>query len=147
MLNLFINHSILPYLLYAHGVYNFFIFLALLYQSWLGLKIRKERTAGKPPTVKLIRRHRNLGPIMILLGIAGFLAGAGLAYTDKGHILEYPLHFFTGLAIVFLLIATFFISVRIKGRVSPWRTPHFFTGIIIIGLYIVQIFLGLDILF
>ena len=140
-------HSIIPYLSYTHGAFNLLVFLAILYQGWLGLKIRKERTSGKPPTFTLIRLHRKLGPILVLLGIAGFLAGAGLVYSDKGHILEYPLHFFTGLAITFLLIATFFISLRIKGRISPWKTPHFFTGIIITGLYIVQILLGLDILF
>jgi hypothetical protein len=132
---------------YAHGLYNTSVMLLFIYQGLSGLMIRKGRIAGKPPSVKPIKRHRKLGPVLVLLGIAGFLAGVILIYIDKGHVLEYPLHFLTGLAVTFSICITFFLSRSIKTRTSAWRGPHFFAGIITVCLYIGQAFLGLAILF
>jgi hypothetical protein len=80
------------------------------------------------------------------LGILGYVAGAMLIAIDKGHIFEYRVHHGVGLSIVILLATTFLISRKIKGPVSPWRTPHFLLGLAILGAYLVQLFLGLNIL-
>lgn len=141
------NNTLIPYLKYVHGLYNTFVILLLIYHGWLGLKIRKERISGKPPTVNIIKKHRKIGPILSFVGIAGFLAGLFLVYLDKGHIFEYPQHFLTGLAIAFSIITTFSISRKIRGRESSWRTLHFIFGIIIVSLYFFQVFLGIGILF
>jgi hypothetical protein len=137
----------MSYLRYIHGIYNALIILLFLYQGWTGLKIRRERMQGKPPTVRIIKRHRKLGPVLVLLGVLGYLAGPTFLYLRIGHIFEYPLHFINGSLIVLLIITTFFISKRIKGRESPWRTPHLAVGICIIVLYFFQAFLGIGILF
>jgi hypothetical protein len=52
-----------------------------------------------------------------------------------------------GLAIVALLVATFFIAREVKGIESPWRSRHAIVGIGILCLYLVQLFIGLDVLF
>jgi hypothetical protein len=135
------------YLRYIHGIYNSLIILLFLYQGWLGLRIRRERIQGRPPTSRIVRRHRKLGPMLVPLGVFGYLAGPAILYLRTGHIFEYPLHFVNGSVVVLLIMATSFISKKIKGRESPWRTPHLVAGIFVLALYIVQAFLGIGVLF
>ena len=131
----------------AHGSYNTIVALAFVYQGRLGLKIRKERKAEGTRDFDIIRRHRNRGPILVLLGILGYVAGAVLIYADKGYLFKYPLHHIVGLGIVALLAATFFITRKIKGPESPWRNRHIVISIGILCLYLVQLFVGLNVLF
>jgi len=101
---------------------------------------------GKP-TFLIIKRHRKFGPVLVLLSVFGYLAGATIVYLHTGHIFEYPLHFINGFVIILLNIATFFISIGIKGRNSLWRTLHLAVGVCIIILYFIQAFLGIGMLF
>ena len=129
-----------------HGAFNALVALAFLYQGWLGLKIRKAGKTGDAKDFNAIKRHRGNGPVLVLLGILGYFAGATLVHIDKGHFLEYRSHHLVGLSIVILLSITFLVSRKIKGPVSPWRTPHFLLGLVILGAYLVQLLLGLNIL-
>jgi len=130
----------------GHGAYNALVAVAFVYQGWLGLKLRRERKAGGARDLYVVKKHRSRGPFLVLLGMLGYFAGAVLIYLDKGHFFEYPLHNITGMGIVILLAATFFISREIKGPESPWRIRHMIVGIGILCLYLVQLFLGLNIL-
>jgi hypothetical protein len=130
-----------------HGSYNGIIAAAFLYQGWLGLRIRRERKAGKERDFGIVKQHRARGPMLVGLGLLGYCAGIILIFIDKGHLFEYPLHNLVGSLIAFLLVVTYFISRRIKGIYSPWRTAHYIIGGSILCIYILQIFLGLDILF
>jgi hypothetical protein len=129
-----------------HGAYNAGVALALLYQGWLGLRIRRVRIAGAAREFRIIKLHRRNGPVLLLLGILGYVAGTTLIYLDKGHFFEYRIHHLAGLAIVTLLAATFLVSRRIGGPDSLWRTPHFLLGLAVLCAYLVQLFLGLNIL-
>lgn len=129
-----------------HGAYNALVAFAFLYQGWLGLRIRRAGRGGGARDAAAIRRHRGNGPVLAVLGILGYAAGATLITIDKGHLLEYRVHHFVGLTIVILVATTFFVSRKIKGPVSPWRTPHFLLGLAILGAYLVQLFFGLNIL-
>jgi len=137
----------MDYLRILHGSYNFIIALTFIYQGWLGIKIRNERKAAGSRDLHVIRRHRNLGPVLVLLCSLGYFGGAVLVYIDKGRIFEFPLHNMTGAGIIILVIISFLTSRRIKGLDSKWRTPHFVLGIGILCVYLVQVFLGLDVLF
>jgi hypothetical protein len=129
-----------------HGSYNTLVAFAFLYQGWLGLKIRRAGRSGGARDFGAIRRHRANGPVLAVLGILGYVAGATLITIDKGHFFEYRVHHLVGLAIVILLASAFFVSRKIKGPVSPWRTPHFLLGLAMLAAYLVQLFLGLNIL-
>jgi hypothetical protein len=138
-----IDRQLLADLRLAHGIYNSFVVLLFLYQGWLGLRIRRGRMAHAPQSLPVIKRHRRAGPVLALMGGFGFLFGLTLVLLDTGNVLEYKLHFFTGLSIVVLLIATYRISRDIKGPDSPYRTPHFVLGAAIICLYCANVFLGI----
>jgi hypothetical protein len=140
-----ISKQIIAYLKLLHGSYNAFIIVLFVYHGLNGLKIRRNRIKGKQD-LGVVKRHRKLGPVLALLGISGFFAGLTLIYLDKGRIMEYPIHFITGLTIALAITATYFISRKIKGDESKIRTIHFLIGILIICLYLFQAFLGLGIL-
>lgn len=136
----------MDYLKILHGSFNTVVGLLFLYQGSLGLRIRKERRAGGQRNVTVIKRHRRWGPILAILGVAGYLAGAVLVYIDKGHLVGYSIHLMAGSCIALLIMTTFIISRKIKGSESPWRTPHFVIGLFILSLYLLQIYIGLNIL-
>ena len=142
-----IDKQLIAYFRLVHGSYNTLMMVLFIYQGLLGLKIRKQRKVGGQMPFKIIKRHRKIGPILALMGVIGFFAGAALIYLDYGRLLKYPLHFLTGLAISLLIATTFFISKKIKGSDSLWRNLHFRLGILILSLYPIQAFLGVGILF
>ena len=139
--------AITSYFKYIHGSYNALVVVLFLYQGFLGWKIRQSRMSGNSVSLYTIKRHRKFGPILALLGSAGFFAGITIVYMNENRFLEHPAHFLVGLTIVFSIIATFLISRKITGIQSMWRTPHFIAGILILCLYLVQGYLGLSMLF
>ena len=140
-----IDKQIIEYMRFAHGAFNIGVALMILYQGWLGFRIRKNRL-GKTPDFKAIKRHRLVGPYLVAAGIAGFLFGVALVYIDQGRVFQFPLHSVFGALIACSLAATYVISRKIKAG-PPWRSPHFSLGVWVVCLYMVQVLLGLSILF
>jgi hypothetical protein len=141
-----INRQLLADLRLLHGVYNAIMMLFFLYQGQLGFGIRRARKTGALPPIPKIKRHRRMGPVLVILGGLGFLEGLTLVLLDTGNILEYPPHFFIGLTIVVLLIATYKISRDIRGPGASFRTPHFVLGVAILCLYFVNVLIGIGVL-
>jgi hypothetical protein len=129
----------------AHGSFNTLLALVFLYQAWMGLKIRRGRKRGEPQ-LKAMRRHRRLGPFLVVLGLLGFCLGLILVYIDKGRVLEYPPHLAVGSVIVLFLLGQYAVSRKIKGLASPWRTPHLAIGTGLICIYVLQIVIGVGVL-
>jgi hypothetical protein len=137
--------QVLEYLGLGHGAFNAIVFFFILYQGLLGYRIRKARLAHVSAADNQ-KRHRRNGPVLVVLGIAGFLAGMVVVYLDHGHILKFPLHFTNGAAIALSLAGLFLISMKIKGADSAWRRAHLTLGIVTVCLYLSQLLLGLGIL-
>jgi hypothetical protein len=129
----------------AHGSFNALLVLVFLYQAWMGLTIRRGRKRGEAQ-VSAMRRHRRLGPFLVVLGVLGFCLGLILVTIDKGRVLEYPLHLAVGASIVLFLFGQYAVSRKIKGLASPWRTPHLAIGTGLICLYVFQIVVGIGVL-
>jgi hypothetical protein len=138
--NLFIDISKV-----AHGSINAFLALAFMYQAWMGLTIRRARKKGEPRSIT-IRRHRRLGPLLVVLGVAGYCFGLVLVYVDKRRLLEYPFHLAVGSLIVLFILGQYAVSKKLKGRKPSWRTPHLVTGTGIVCLYVLQTVIGLGVL-
>ena len=141
-----INREIIAYLKLAHGSFNGLVFLLFCYQGMMGKKIRRTRKEGRPHDVALIKRHRMNGPILALLGMAGYIAGLTIGFLDHGLTFKYPLHLGVGSVIFVTIVLIFFVSKQIKGHDSHWRDLHFYLGLLLLGLYCAQIFTGLGIL-
>lgn len=129
----------------SHGSFNTLLALAFLYQAWTGLATRSGRRRGLPRFGD-VRRHRRLGPYLVVMGVMGFCFGLLLVLLDKGRVLIHPLHFTAGSLIVVFLLAQFGISRRIRASEPAWRAPHLAVGATIPCLYLVQIVLGIELL-
>jgi len=88
-----------------------------------------------------------MGPVLVIMGVLGFLDGLTLVLLDTGKVLQFPPHLFAGLTIIVLLIATYKITRDIKGPESSSRTPHFVLGSAILCLYLVDVVIGIGVLF
>lgn len=141
-----IDRQLLAAFRLVHAALNASVLLLLLYQAKLGLSIRRARKGGTALPFPAIKRHRSMGPILVILGVLGFCVGIGLVLLDTGNILEFPPHLFGGIGIVALLCTSFVLSRKIKGPDSPYRTPHFIIGIVLLVLYVLEALLGLGVL-
>ena len=130
----------------VHGTYNLVILMLFWYQAFLGFRMRKARRAGGS-NPRAVKRHRKTGPVLAILAVAGFAGGALLGFLDNGRVLKYPLHFFTGLSIVMLLIVTVIVSRFITYQQNRHRNLHLFLGLVLLCVYAFQAFLGIGILF
>lgn len=136
------SKELIAYLKLIHGSYNTIVMLLFLYQGILGFKIRKHDARS----IQAIKRHRRNGPIIAVLGIAGFMAGITIILLDTGHFFRYHLHFIGGFTIAILIAATYLVSLKIKGPDSYWRNIHYVIGLLIICSYLFQVFSGFGLL-
>jgi len=127
-----------------HGLFNALVGVLLFYQGWLGLKIRRARRTGGAFPVAAVKRHRKNGPVLPYLSAFGFAAGLVLIALDHRRLLAFPAHFFLGLSIVLFLLLQRRLGARIKGPLSPIRTPHFVLGLGLLVIYVAQVTLGLS---
>jgi hypothetical protein len=132
----------IPYLQIAHAFFGGVFLLAFFYQGWQGVRIRRGRLAGAPDFAS-VRRHRRLGPVLTRLLPLVFLAGLATAYLDHGVWVKFPAHLTVGAALVVAGGGTELLSRRIRGPLSPWRSPHSILGAAILVLFLAQAFLGL----
>ncbi len=140
------DKAYIAYFKLAHGFFNLTMMSLFCYQGWLGLRVRKARLAGEGMPGDAVRQHRRTGPFLAAGGMLGFAAGTVLILLDKGRVLEYPLHFLTGLVIVLVIASLYAVSRRIRGDGMPYREIHFGLGMALLGLYVLQAFFGLAIL-
>jgi len=141
-----VDKAFIAYFKLAHGFFNSSMFALFCWQAWLGYRIRQARRAGAPLPFDTVKRHRRFGPVFALWGVLGFVAGVVMVLLDKGRMLEFPLHFLAGSAIVIVIVLLYAVSRRIKGAEPVYRNIHFGLGIFLIALYVVQLLLGIGIL-
>lgn len=130
----------------VHGFFNLTVMLLFFYHARNGILIRRARTGKTPLPIAAIKRHRRMGPVLAILGGAGFSAGLILVTLDSGNILQYPAHLFVGVAIVLLLFFSYRISRKIAGPGAPMRDLHYRLGLAILTLYLVNVVLGIGVL-
>lgn len=133
------------YLRYAHGAFNLSVAAGFFVQACVGLRIRRARISGLSASA-LQKAHRRFGPALAAFGLAGFLSGMTVIYLDKGHILEYPIHFAFGAGVAGFIVTAFSFSRMIRSLDPAWRVRHMIAGIALLWAYLFQMFLGLAVL-
>lgn len=140
-----ISRELIVYLKLLHGLFNLTVVLLFFYHARNGLLIRRARTGNTPLPIQAVRRHRRMGPVLALLGAAGFSAGLILTLLDTGKLLKYPPHLFVGLTIVLLLFTSYRVSGKIVGSNPSKRDLHYRLGVAILALYLVNAVLGIGV--
>ena len=140
-----LSHQAILWLKYAHGGYGLLLLSAFCFQGWNGFRIRRARVkkSARPPSA--IKAHRAWGPVIAVLCPIGFLLGFSTAILDKGA-LEYPLHLFTGLALVAFIAAVYGSSRKITKEAPRQRNAHAIAGAVALCLYVIQVFIGIGVL-
>ncbi|MEW6520891.1 MAG: DUF4079 family protein [Thermodesulfobacteriota bacterium] len=138
--------QMMPWLALGHGIFNVLVMVCFWYQGWLGHVVRRHRLAGEAPPLQTVRRHRRLGPWLVVSAAAGFLAGVLLVLLDRGRVIVYPLHFSLGLTLILVQGAAWAASRRIRARDAAGRGRHRLLGILILCLYPLQVLAGLGVL-
>ena len=141
-----VSKEFIIYFKTAHGFFNLSMLALFCFQGWMGYLIRQARTSGLPAPPDAVRRHRKAGPVFALWGVMGFFAGVITIMLDKGRVLEYPLHFLTGLSIALCIGGVYTVSRRITATDPSFRNIHFVLGMCLLTLYVIQVLLGLGIL-
>jgi hypothetical protein len=141
-----VSRELIANLKLVHGLFNLTMALLFCYHGRNGFLIRRARNGKGPLQLQAIKRHRKMGPLLALLGAAGFSAGLILVMVDTGNVLSYPPHLFVGTAIVTLLLITYRVSLKIAGPSHPERDLHYRLGIAILALYLVNVVLGIGVL-
>ncbi len=141
-----LDKQLIANLRYLHGSFNLLVMLMFFVQGYFGFKIRRARKESLDPPLKIIKRHRMIGPMLFMLGIGGFFAGLILVYIDHGNILKFPIHLLFGVVLSVFLANLFFVSRMIKGVDTHWRDLHYKLGIGVLCLYVIQSLLGIGIL-
>jgi len=130
----------------AHASANAALFVGLVYQGTLGLRIRKRRVAGVLQDFSVVKRHRALGPVLAALLPLAYLGGVVAAFLHKGRWVPFPEHFAGGSVLLLVVFSAVAASKKIGGAQSPWRPRHFALGLLALALFVVQIYLGLNVL-
>lgn len=138
-----IGRELIAYLKLVHGAFNLAVAGLFVVQGRYGLQIRRARRSKTPMPLTAIRRHRQFGPKLAILGAAGFFAGLTLVLVDTGRVFTYPAHLLAGVIILCLLCWTYLVSRKISGGENRWRELHFRLGLAILALYLVNLVLGI----
>lgn len=141
-----ISRELIAVLKLAHGLFNLTVMLLFFYHARNGLLIRRARRGKSPLPLHAIKRHRRMGPVLAMLGAAGFSAGLILVMLDTGNPLQYPPHLFAGAAIVLLLCYSYRVSRKIAGPGAQQRDLHYRLGLAILALYLVNVVIGIGVL-
>ena len=85
-----IDKALIEYVKVAHGLFNSALMLAILYQGWSGLTIRRRRKTGVAPEFVIIKRHRKTGPLLAYWGYWDFWPGRHSSISIEGIYLSTP---------------------------------------------------------
>jgi hypothetical protein len=140
------DREFIAYFKLAHGFFNACMAVLFCVQGWWGLVIRRARLGPAPFPQAAVRRHRHFGPVFLLWGVLGYLAGIIVVLLDKGRLTAYPLHLATGTVLMAVLAAAYRVSREITAKDIPARVLHARLGVCLLALYAIQILLGLGIL-
>lgn len=134
---------------FSHPVLMLGILAGAFYALYLGVQVRRSRTADKEVRKELIQgkynqRHYQLASILLVLWVIGGIGGMGATYTLFHKLFVSP-HLIGGLASVAIVaIAAGLAPLLQKGK--EWaRISHITVTTTLIGLLLAQTFTGLQI--
>jgi len=134
---------------FAHPIVMLATLFGALYALYLGVQVRRTRTADKDLKKELIKgrynqRHFQLGSLLLMLWIVGGLGGMAATYTLYQKLFVSP-HLLLGLASVgAVAIAAALVPLMQQGK--EWaRLTHIAFTVTVVGLTLAQTFTGLQI--
>ncbi|XHX80278.1 MAG: DUF4079 domain-containing protein [Stenomitos frigidus ULC029] len=134
---------------FAHPVLMLGALVATLYALYLGVLVRRTRSADAETRKQMIKqkynqRHFQLGALLLAVWVIGTVAGMGATYLLYGKLFFSP-HLLIGLStICFAALAATLVPLMQKGK--EWaRLVHITFATLVLGCFLAQTVTGLQI--
>lgn len=134
---------------FLHPVMMWTIFILMGYALYLGMKIRKIRSAEGDEKKELIKgkfnvRHYQLGSILLAFMVLGSLGGMAVTYVINGKLFVGP-HLLAGLGMTGLIAVSAALSPFMQKGQDWARYTHIFLNVGLLGLFGWQAVTGMNI--
>ena len=134
---------------FAHPIMMWVLLALSVYALYLGIQIRRTRSAEGDVKKELIKgkfnlKHYQIGSILLALMVLGTLSGMGVTYINNGKLFVGP-HLLVGLTMTGLIAISAALSPYMQKGQSWARYTHIALNISLLGLFGWQAVSGMDI--
>lgn len=142
--------SIKPWLNFIHPALMWVLLGTSLYALYLGILVRRTRSAEGDAKKELIKgrfnvRHYQVGSLLLALMVIGTLIGMGVTYINNGKLFFGP-HLLAGLGMTGKIAVSAALSPYMQKGHNWARYSHIFLNVVLLGLFGWQAVSGVEIL-
>ncbi|MBD2742686.1 DUF4079 domain-containing protein [Coleofasciculus sp. FACHB-1120] len=142
--------SIKPWLNFIHPALMWVLLGTSLYALYLGILVRRTRSAEGEAKKELIKgrfnvRHYQVGSLLLALMVIGTLIGMGVTYINNGKLFVGP-HLLAGLGMTGMIAVSAALSPYMQKGHDWARYSHIFLNVVLLGLFGWQAVSGVEIL-
>jgi Protein of unknown function (DUF4079) len=146
----FFPAEVKPYLNFIHPPLMWILLGLCLYAMYLGVQLRRIRSADAELRKELIKgkyntRHHQIGSIILALMVAGSLGGMTVTYINNGKLFVGP-HLLAGMGMTALIAFSAALTPYMQKGQDWARYTHITINVAIVGLFGWQAVSGLEIL-
>ncbi|MDS3862383.1 DUF4079 domain-containing protein [Thermosynechococcaceae cyanobacterium BACA0444] len=136
-------------LTFAHPVLMWVLLGLTLYAMYLGIQIRRTRTADKDAKKELIQakynlRHHQISSILLAFMVLGTIGGMGVTYLNNGKLFVGP-HLLVGLGMTGVIAISASLTPFLQKGNDIARYSHIFLNIVLTALFGWQAVTGMQI--
>lgn len=144
-----IPESIKVWSQFFHPALMWGLFALTTYALYLGIKVRRTRSAEGEEKKQLIKgkynvRHYQIGSIVLALMVVGSIGGMAITYLNNGKLFVGP-HLLAGLGMTGMIALSASLSPFMQKGADWARYTHIFLNVAIMGLFGWQAISGMDI--
>lgn len=134
---------------FFHPIMMWVVFALASYAMYLGIQVRRTRSAEGDLKKDLIKgrfniRHYQMGSLLLALMILGSIGGMAVTYINNGKLFVGP-HLLAGVAMTGLIAVATALSPLMQKGVEWARYTHIALNVVMMGLFGWQAITGMDI--
>lgn len=144
-----IPESVKVYSQFFHPALMWALFALTCYALYLGVKVRRTRSAEGDEKKALIKgqyntKHFKIGSLVLALMVVGCIGGMGVTYINNGKLFVGP-HLLAGLGMTGMIAVSAALSPFMQKGADWARYTHIFLNVGILGLFGWQALTGVEI--
>jgi uncharacterized membrane protein len=148
-MNITIPESVKVYSQFLHPALMWILFALSLYALYLGVKVRRTRSAEGEEKKELIKgkynvKHYQVGSVLMALMILGSIGGMAITYINSGKLFV-GAHLLAGLGMTGLIAVSASLSPFMQKGADWARYSHIFLNVAVLGLFGWQAITGVEI--
>ncbi|OKH17386.1 DUF4079 domain-containing protein [[Limnothrix rosea] IAM M-220] len=134
---------------FGHPVMMWVLFGLTIYAMYLGVQIRRTRSAEKEVRKELIKKqfnlkHHQIGSVLLALMVLGTLGGMAVTYINNGKLFVGP-HLIVGLIMTGIIAVSAALTPYMQRGNELARISHIGLNTVLVGLFGWQAVSGMDI--